>query len=77
MVEEYANKQEGCAIVLVVSRRLPITAVRVPPQVMWDLWWTKWHWDRLLLSTSVSLANSHSTKCSILIYHPVLVQYAN
>jgi hypothetical protein len=25
-------------------------------------------------STSVSLDNSHSTKCSILIYHPELVQ---
>jgi hypothetical protein len=30
--------------------------------VTWDLWRTKWHSD-----TSVSPANSHSTKCSILI----------
>jgi hypothetical protein len=22
---------------------------------MWDLWWTKWHWGRFSLSTSVSL----------------------
>jgi hypothetical protein len=22
---------------------------------MWDLWWTKWHWDRISLSASVSL----------------------
>jgi hypothetical protein len=31
----------------VVSRR-PLTAearFRAPSQSMWDLWWTKWHWD--------------------------------
>jgi hypothetical protein len=28
---------------------------------MQDLWWTKWHWGRF------SLANVHSTNCSILI----------
>jgi hypothetical protein len=22
---------------------------------MWDLWWTKWHWDRITLSASVPL----------------------
>jgi hypothetical protein len=32
----------------------------IPGEVMWDLWWTKWHWDRFSLSTSVSPANSHS-----------------
>jgi hypothetical protein len=40
---------------------------------MWDLWWTKWHWSKFSLSTSVSPANSHSTDCStfiITIYHP-------
>jgi hypothetical protein len=21
---------------------------RVHAQVMWDLWWTKWHWDRFI-----------------------------
>jgi hypothetical protein len=50
---------------------------------MWDLWWTKWHWDRFSPSTSVSSANSHSTDCStfiiiiiiiIIIYHQGLVQ---
>jgi hypothetical protein len=47
----------------------------VPGQVMWDLWWTKWHWERFLTSTSVSPANSHSTHCPtwIVIYHPELV----
>jgi hypothetical protein len=45
-------------------------------QVMWDLWWTKWHWGRFSRSTSISSANSHSTDCStfIIIYHPGLVQ---
>jgi hypothetical protein len=37
-----------------------------PGQVMWDLWWTKWHWGRFSPSTSVSVANHHSTKFSIL-----------
>jgi hypothetical protein len=31
-----------------VSSR-PLTAqARVQSRVMWDLWWTKWHWDRFL-----------------------------
>jgi hypothetical protein len=29
---------------------------------MWDLWRTRWHWDRFSPSTSVSPANSHSTE---------------
>jgi hypothetical protein len=46
-----------------------------PGKVMWDLWWTKWHWGRFSQSTSVSLVNSHSTDCStLIIYHPGLVQ---
>jgi hypothetical protein len=46
-----------------------------PGQVMWDLWWTKWHWGRFFPSTSVSLVNPHSTNCStITIYHQGLVQ---
>jgi hypothetical protein len=44
-------------------------------QVMWDLWWTKWHWGRFSPNTSVSPANSHSTDSSTLvIYHPGLVK---
>jgi hypothetical protein len=53
-------------------------------QVVWDLWWTKWHWGRFSPSTSVSPANLHSTDCStfiiiiiiIIIYHPGMVQKA-
>jgi hypothetical protein len=33
----------------------------------------KWHWGRFSPSTSVSPANSHSTECSIFIYHEGLV----
>jgi hypothetical protein len=62
---------KGRAIAQAVSRRLPTAAARVRSQVMWDLWWTKWHWG-----TSVSPANSYSTDYStlIFIYHPGLVQ---
>jgi hypothetical protein len=44
-------------------------------QVMWDMRWTKWYWDRFPPSTSVS-PTSHSTDCFnlIIIHHPGLVQ---
>jgi hypothetical protein len=32
----------------------------------WDLWWTKWRWGKCSPGTSVSPANLHSTKFSIL-----------
>jgi hypothetical protein len=38
-----------------------------PGLVKWDLWWTKWRWGRFSPSTSVSPANLHSTKFSIII----------
>jgi hypothetical protein len=46
---------------------------------MCDLWRTKWHWGRFSPSTSVSLANFHSTKCTTItfIYNLGLVQQAN
>jgi hypothetical protein len=33
-----------------VSRRPPTAEARARSwgQSMWDLWWTKWHWDRFL-----------------------------
>jgi hypothetical protein len=40
--------------------------VSSPGLVKWDLWWTKWRWSRFPPSTSVSPANLHSTKFSIL-----------
>jgi hypothetical protein len=51
-----------------------ITSCSIPGQVMGDLWWTKWHWGRFPLSILVSPTNSHSIKCSILIYHLGLLQ---
>jgi hypothetical protein len=63
----------GRAVDQAVSRRLPTAAARVPSQVMWDLWWTKWYWGRFSPSASVSPANHHSAKYSMLIYHPRLV----
>jgi hypothetical protein len=44
----------------------------IPGQVIWDLWWTKWHCGRFSLSTSVSLANSHLTNCSTFINHHII-----
>jgi hypothetical protein len=44
--------------------------------VMWNLWWTKWRWGRFSPSSSVSLANLHSTNFSTITitYHMGLVQ---
>jgi hypothetical protein len=38
----------GRAIAQAVSRRASHRGgpVSIPGQVMWDLWWTKWHWGR-------------------------------
>jgi hypothetical protein len=67
---------QGRAIAQVVSLPLPGGPGWIPGQVMWDFWWTKWHWGRFSLCTSVSPANSHSTDyCTLIIYHPGLVQY--
>jgi hypothetical protein len=33
----------------------------IPDHVMCDLWWTKWHWDRVSQSALVSPINSHSS----------------
>jgi hypothetical protein len=56
--------KQGRAMAQAVSRR-PLTAdVRVRSWVksMWDLWWTKWHWDRFLSpSTTVFPCRFHST----------------
>jgi hypothetical protein len=57
----------GRAIAQAVSRWLPTLATRVHIQAgKWGLWWTKRHWGRFSLSTSVSRAN-HSTNFSIII----------
>jgi len=33
----------------------------VPGQYMWDLWWTKWHWDMFLSEYFVFPSYYHST----------------
>jgi hypothetical protein len=57
--------------------RSPVThrggSASIPGQVVWDLWWTTWHWGGCSSSISISLAKSHSTECSILVCHPGLV----
>jgi hypothetical protein len=44
------------------------------PMSMWDLWWTKWHWESFSPNTSVSPTNSRSidrsTLIIIIIPHP-------
>jgi hypothetical protein len=45
----------------------------MPGQSMWDLWWTKWHWDRFLseyFSFPLSVSFHH---CSILIFIYILL----
>jgi hypothetical protein len=40
-------KKQGRAMAQAVSHRPPNAEARVQSRVsMWDLWWTKWHWDR-------------------------------
>jgi hypothetical protein len=50
----------GRAMAQAVSRR-PLTAeARV--RAMWNLWWTKWHWDRFFLRVlRFSPVNIYST----------------
>jgi hypothetical protein len=60
------HRAEDRALPQAVSRRLPAEETRVRSQV--------WSCDRFPPGTSVSPANSHSNKCSTLIYYPGLVQ---
>jgi hypothetical protein len=34
------------ALLLLCYPRLSLNIPSFPDQSMWDLWWTKWHWDR-------------------------------
>jgi hypothetical protein len=61
-------REEGRAIAQAVSRWFPPRRPGfAPDQIMWDLWWTKWHWGRFSPNTPVSPDNHHSTKFFILI----------
>jgi hypothetical protein len=46
--------------------------VSIPCQFIWDLWSTKWHWSRFLLSSSKTFVISRFTKCSVCTNHPVI-----
>jgi hypothetical protein len=52
----------GRAIAQAVSRQFPTAVAR--DQIMWSLYWTKWHWGRFPRHTSISFGNSHPTDCS-------------
>jgi hypothetical protein len=32
------------------NKRKVLNKKKIPGQSMWDLWWTKWHWDRFFLA---------------------------
>jgi hypothetical protein len=68
----------GCSIILAVGRQFPLCGPgSIPIRIMWDQLWKKRKLSRFSPSTSDSPANSHSTKCSILIYHAGLMQWAH
>jgi hypothetical protein len=52
-----------------VGRRPLTTEARFRSQVksMWDLWWTKWHWDRFFSELSVFPCQFHSTGAPLLV----------
>jgi hypothetical protein len=39
-----------------------------PGQSMWDLWWTKWHWDRFFSKSFGFLLSISFLRCSIFIH---------
>jgi hypothetical protein len=59
----------GRAMAQAVSHR-PLTAearVRSRVKSMWDLWWTKWHWERFFSELSVFPCQFHSTGAPLLV----------
>jgi hypothetical protein len=66
----FSNGSLDCALAQMVSLR-PLTAeARFRTrfrQSMWDLWWTKWQWDRFFsefFCFAVSLSFHHDSPCS-------------
>jgi len=41
----------------------------VPGQYMWDLWWTKWHWDKFLSEYFVFPSHYYSTNTPYAFIH--------
>jgi hypothetical protein len=60
---------EGRAMAQAVSRRPLTTEARVRSQFksMWDLWWTKWQWNRFFSELSVFPCRFHSTGAPLLV----------
>ena len=60
------NSTERCAVLRLTSSVLFIPVcyrgvpVSIPDQPIWDSWWTKWHWDTFLPSTTVYPCHCHS-----------------
>jgi hypothetical protein len=57
------------AMAQAVSRRPLSTEARVRSQVkyVWDLWWTKWHWDWFFSDLSVFPCRFHSTGAPLIV----------
>jgi hypothetical protein len=60
---------QGRAMAQAVSRRPLTTEARVRSQIksIWDLWWTKWHWDRFFSELSVFPCRFHSTGAPLIV----------
>jgi hypothetical protein len=63
------HKTLGRAMAQAVSRRPLTTEARVRSQVksMWDLWCTKWQWDRFFSELSVFPCRFHSTGAPLIV----------
>jgi hypothetical protein len=61
--QTYASRVKTLRMVLITHHGGPGSQ---PGLVKWDLLWTKWRWGRFSPSTSVTPANLHSTKFSVL-----------
>jgi hypothetical protein len=59
----------GRAMAQAVRRQPPTAEARVRSRghFTWDLWWTKWHWDRFFPSTYVFPCQFHSTGAPLLV----------
>jgi hypothetical protein len=53
----------------VIRRPVTVKAGFVSGQSMWDLWWTKWHWDRVFSEFFGFAVSMSFHRSFILIYH--------
>jgi hypothetical protein len=54
-------------VILINSSLTAEARVRSRGQSMWDLWWTKWHWDRFFSELSVFPCQFHSTVAPLIV----------